>query len=103
MPAPRRAAQQQIPAPPPATAWMQKPQRGDKFLVQIPGGARGEMVMDATDTCIRDHVTQDANFIQRKHENSYLVLTTDTLITAMKPITDLFNQFNQLNVLDSLV
>ena len=39
MPAPRRAAQQ-IPAPQ-ATAWMQKPQGGDKFLLQIPGGARG--------------------------------------------------------------
>ena len=50
MPAPRRAAQQ-IPAPQ-ATAWMQKPQGGDKFLLQIPGGARGGMVMDEIDTCI---------------------------------------------------
>ena len=50
MPAPRRAAQQ-IPAPR-ATAWMQKPQGGDKFLVQIPGGERGGGVMDETDTCI---------------------------------------------------
>ena len=39
MPAPRRAAQQ-IPVLR-ATTWMQKPQGGDKFLVQIPGGARG--------------------------------------------------------------
>ena len=38
-PAPRRAAQQ-IPAPR-ATAWMQKHQGGDKFLVQISGGAGG--------------------------------------------------------------
>ena len=40
MPAPRELFQQ-IPAPW-AKAWMQKPQGGDKFLVQIPGGARGE-------------------------------------------------------------
>ena len=52
---------------------------------------------------LRDHVAQDANFIQKKHENSYPVLTTGTLITAMKPIADLFNQFNQLNVLGSLL
>ena len=52
---------------------------------------------------LRDHVTQDANFIQRKHESSFPVLATDTLITAMKPIADLFNQFDQLNVLGSLV
>ena len=52
MPAPRRAAQQ-IPAPR-ATAWMQKPSGGDKFLVQIPGGARGGMVMDEINTCIKE-------------------------------------------------
>ena len=40
MPAPRRAAQQ-IPAIQ-ATAWMQKPQGGDKFLVQIARGAWGD-------------------------------------------------------------
>ena len=39
MPAPHRAAQQIL--GPRATAWMQKPQGGDKFLVQIPGDARG--------------------------------------------------------------
>ena len=27
---------------PPAKAWMQKPQGGGKFLVQIPGGAQGD-------------------------------------------------------------
>ena len=52
---------------------------------------------------LKDHATQDKNFIKRKDENSYPVLTTNTLITAMKPIADLFNQFNQLNVLGSLV
>ena len=52
---------------------------------------------------LRDHATQDKNFIQKKHKNSYPVLTTDTLITAMKLIADLFNQFNQLNVLGSSV
>ena len=52
---------------------------------------------------LRDHATQDKKIIQRKHENSYPVLATGTLITAMKPITDLFNQFNQLNVPGSLV
>ena len=40
MSAPRPAAQQ-IPAPR-ATAWMQKPQGGDKFLVHISWGARGD-------------------------------------------------------------
>ena len=40
MPAPRELPQQ-IPAPR-AKGRMQKPQGGDKFLVQIPGGARGE-------------------------------------------------------------
>ena len=49
MPAPRELSQQ-IPATQ-AKAWMQKPQGGGKFLVQIPGGARG-MVMDEIDTCI---------------------------------------------------
>ena len=39
MPAPRELFQQ-IPAPQ-AKARMQKPQGGDQFLVQIPGGARG--------------------------------------------------------------
>ena len=34
---------QQIPTPPPqAKAWMQKPQGGGKFLVQIPGGEWGD-------------------------------------------------------------
>ena len=44
---------QQI-SPPRAKTWMQKPQGGGKFLVQIPGGAwgGGEMVMDEIDTCI---------------------------------------------------
>ena len=49
MPAPRELPQQ-IPAPG-QKARMQKPQGGGKFLVQIPGGARG-MVMDEIDTCI---------------------------------------------------
>ena len=35
-----------------AKAWMQKPQSGGKFLVQIPGGAHGGMVIDEIDTCI---------------------------------------------------
>ena len=52
---------------------------------------------------LKDHATQDNDSIQRKCRNSYPVLTKDTLITAMKPIADLFNQFNQLNVLGSLV
>ena len=50
MPAPRELCQQ-IPAPQ-AKARIQKPQGGGKFLVQIPGGARGGMVMDEIDTCI---------------------------------------------------
>ena len=40
MPAPQELSQQ-IPAPR-AKARMQKPQGGGKFLVQIPGGARGD-------------------------------------------------------------
>ena len=31
---------------------MQKPQGGGKFLVQIPRGPRGGMIMDENDTCI---------------------------------------------------
>ena len=51
MPAPWKLSQQ-IPALW-AKARMQKPQGGDKFLVQIPGGAWwGGMVMDEIDTCI---------------------------------------------------
>ena len=38
MPAPRELSQQILPQ---AKAEMQKPQGGGKFLVQIPGGARG--------------------------------------------------------------
>ena len=49
MPAPRELSQQ-IPAPW-AKARMQNPQSGGKFLVQIPGGARG-MAMNEIDTCI---------------------------------------------------
>ena len=49
MPAPQELSQQ-IPASR-AKARMQKPEGGGKFLVQIPGGARG-MVMDEIDTCI---------------------------------------------------
>ena len=37
---------------PPAKAKMQKPQGGGKFLLQIPRGASGRMVMDEIDTCI---------------------------------------------------
>ena len=48
MPAPQELSQQ-IPR---AKARMQKPQGGGKFLVQIPG-VRGGMVMDETDTCIK--------------------------------------------------
>ena len=52
MPAPRELPQQ-MPAPG-AKARIQNPQGGGKFLVQIPGGARGEgMDMDEIDTCIR--------------------------------------------------
>ena len=51
MPAPREVPPQ-IPTPR-ANARMQKPQGGGKFLVQIPGGVRGGMVMDEIDTCIR--------------------------------------------------
>ena len=50
MPAPRELPQQ-MPAPW-AKARMQKPQGGGKFLVQIPGSARGRVVMDEIDTCI---------------------------------------------------
>ena len=50
MPAPQKLSQQ-IPAPRPK-ARMQNPQGGGKFLVQIPRGARGGMVMDEIDTCI---------------------------------------------------
>ena len=49
MPAPGEQSQQ-ISAPR-AKVRMQKPQGGGKYLVQIPGGARG-MVMDEIDTCI---------------------------------------------------
>ena len=49
MPAPRELYQQ-IPAPQVKVS-MQNPQGGGRFLVQIPGGARG-MVIDETDTCI---------------------------------------------------
>ena len=51
MPAPRELPQQ-IPAPPRAKAWMQKPQGGGKFLVQIPGVRGGGMVMAKIDSCI---------------------------------------------------
>ena len=40
-----------MPAPR-AKAWMQKPQGGGKFLVQVVGGARGVMVMAKIDSCI---------------------------------------------------
>ena len=50
MPAPRELSQKI--RPPPAKVRMQKSKGGGgKFLVQIPGGARG-MVMDEIDTCI---------------------------------------------------
>ena len=47
-----RELPQQI-SPPRAKAWIQKPQGGEKFLVQIPRGARG-MVMEEIDTCINE-------------------------------------------------
>ena len=50
---PPRELSQQILAPQ-AKARMQKPGGGGKFLVQIPGGALGGMVMDEIDTCIRE-------------------------------------------------
>ena len=50
MPAPQELLQQ-IPAPR-AKAWMQKPQGGGKFLVQVPGVRGRGMVMDEIDTCI---------------------------------------------------
>ena len=46
-----RELSQQIPTPR-AKARMHKPHGGGKFLVQIPGGARGGVVMDEIDTCI---------------------------------------------------
>ena len=49
MPTPRKLSQQ-FPTLR-AKARMQKPQGGGKFLVQIPGGARRD-VMDEIDTCI---------------------------------------------------
>ena len=49
MPAPRELSQQISVSQ--AKARMQKPQSGGKFLVQIPWGARGGMVMDEIDTC----------------------------------------------------
>ena len=42
---------QQIP-PPLGKAWMQKPQSGGKFFVQIPGSAWGDDYQDEIDTCI---------------------------------------------------
>ena len=42
---------QKIPAPR-AKIRMQKPQSGGEFSVQIPGGARGGMVMAKIDNCI---------------------------------------------------
>ena len=51
MPAPRDIPQK-IPAPR-AKIRMQKPQSGGEFSVQIPGGARGGMVMAKIDNCIR--------------------------------------------------
>ena len=60
MPAPRDLPQQ-IPAPR-AKARMQKPQGGGKFLVQIPGGARGGMVMTKIDSCIKKEVGKDINW-----------------------------------------
>ena len=50
MPAPRELPQQ-MPVPQ-AKARMQKLQGGGKFLVQIPTGAQGGMVMDEIDGCI---------------------------------------------------
>ena len=52
MPAPRDIPQK-IPAPR-AKIRMQKPQSGGEFSVQIPGGARGGMVMAKIDNCIMD-------------------------------------------------
>ena len=49
MPAPREVSQQIHASR--TKARMQKPQGGGKFLVKIPGGARG-MVIDEIDTCI---------------------------------------------------
>ena len=50
MPAPRDIPQK-IPVPR-AKIRMQKPQSGGEFSVQIPGGARGGMVMAKIDNCI---------------------------------------------------
>ena len=50
MPAPRDIPQK-MPAPR-AKIRMQKPQSGGEFSVQIPGGARGGMVMAKIDNCI---------------------------------------------------
>ena len=63
MPAPRELSQQ-IPAPR-AKARMQKPQSGGKFLVQISGGVRGEVVMDEIDTCISQHFRRLTKIICR--------------------------------------
>ena len=51
MPAPRDIPQK-MPAPR-AKIRMQKPQSGGEFSVQIPGGARGGMVMAKIDNCIK--------------------------------------------------
>ena len=45
---------------PRAKAIMQKPQGGARFLVQIPWGVRGRMVMEKIDSCIT--TTTTANF-----------------------------------------
>ena len=52
MPAPRDIPQK-MPTPQ-AKIRMQKPQSGGEFSVQIPGGARGGMVMAKIDNCIID-------------------------------------------------
>ena len=60
MPAPRDIPQK-MPAPR-AKIRMQKPQSGGEFSVQIPGGARGGMVMAKIDNCITDCVKSFHNF-----------------------------------------
>ena len=58
MPAPRDIPQK-IPAPR-AKIRMQKPQSGGEFSVQIPGGARGGMVMAKIDNCIIDQKLENS-------------------------------------------
>ena len=60
--------------PPWATAWMQKPQGGGKFLVQVHRGAWGGMVMDEIDTCIK--------ISESVRANAYLILSLQASVRS---------------------